>query len=391
MLKFWKKNPKTSPVLWEAQRERGHPFSMLDGYVPLSDPETKLYEAIREGVPVVDSAIQKVVRLSGGFSVLCQSSRAQQALDRFVQQVQVGGSGKGLEQFAAAYLDSLLTYGNAVGEIVLTRDRKSIAGLYLAPLEQVEIRQGKTPLEVEFYVRTAAGERKKAANQNLILFTALNPKAGECRGVSLLRSLPFVTGILFKIYHSIGQNFDRIGNIRYAVTYHPPSDGISQAYAKERAQMIAKEWSDGMNAGAMGKVKDFITVGDVDIKVIGADSQMIDTQVPVRQMLEQIVAKLSIPPFLLGLSWSTTERMSKQQTDILTTELEFYRRLMTPVILKICTAFFRLQGIWEQPQIQWNTINLKDEVESAQARYYLARAMEIEQKLTQDPKEMQTE
>ena len=30
----------------------------------------------------------------------------------------------------------------------------------------------------------------------------------------------------------------------------------------------------------------FVAVGDVDVKVIGADNQMIDTQVPVRQMLE---------------------------------------------------------------------------------------------------------
>ena len=37
------------------------------------------------------------------------------------------------------------------------------------------------------------------------------------------------------------------------------------------------------------------------------------TNVPVRQLLEQLIAKLSIPPFLLGLSWSSTERMSSQQ------------------------------------------------------------------------------
>ena len=32
-----------------------------------------------------------------------------------------------------------------------------------------------------------------------------------------------------------------------------------------------------------------------------------------RQMLEQLVAKTGLPPFLLGLSWSSTERMSAQQ------------------------------------------------------------------------------
>lgn len=57
-----------------------------------------------------------------------------------------------------------------------------------------------------------------------------------------------------------------------------------------------------------------------------------DSDIPVRQLLEQIVAKLGLPPFLLGLSWSSTERMSSQQADILTSELEAYRRLLNPML-----------------------------------------------------------
>lgn len=59
-------------------------------------------------------------------------------------------------------------------------------------------------------------------------------------------------------------------------------------------------------------MRDFVAVGDVDIKVIGADSPVLDSQVPVRQILEQLVARTGIPPFMLGLSWSATERMSAQ-------------------------------------------------------------------------------
>ena len=84
-----------------------------------------------------------------------------------------------------------------------------------------------------------------------------------------------------------------------------------------------------------------MAVGDVDIKVIGADNQMIDTEIPVRQLMEQLVAKLSIPPFLLGLNWSTTERMSAQQSDILTSELEYYRRLLEPILREICEGVFK--------------------------------------------------
>lgn len=380
-MNFWRKRRPSQETILQAARSGGHPFSILHEYLPLTAPESSLYESIREGIPLIDAAIQKTVRLAGGFKAVCPDKKGQKLLEYLVQNANVNGIQRGLESFAAGYLDDLLTYGNAVGEIVLSGKGLDFTGLYLADCRKIRIKPSEKPLEVDFYADSGLGEYQKIRNKNLILFTALNPKSGEYTGTSILRSLPFVADILFKIYHSIGQNFDRIGNIRYAVTYKPGNDSMDRAYAKERAQMIAREWAEGMQSGAAGTVKDFVAVGDVNIKVIGADNQMIDTNIPVRQMLEQMVAKLSIPPFLLGLSWSTTERMSKQQTDILTTELEYYRRLLTPVLWKICRTFLRVNGITTEPEIIWNTINLKDEVEMAQTRYYQARAMEIEQKL----------
>lgn len=381
-MKFRKKKQESQTVsLSSISRNGGHPFSMMEQYIPLSAPEMKLYEAIREGVPIIDSAILKTVRLVGGFQVVCNRPNVQSLLDRFVRDVNVGGTSQGLEGFISFYLDQLLTYGNAIGEIVLSDDLSEVLGLYHAGISNIQIKHGSTPMDVDFYIQDYGGKLQKVQNKNLILFTALNPKAGEVTGISILRSLPFVTSILFKIYHSIGQNFERVGNIRYAVTYKPTGDIVDKAYAKERAQMIAKEWSEGMRASADGQVKDFITVGDVNIKVIGADNQIIDTNIPVRHMMEQILSKMGIPPFLLGLSWSTTERMSQQQTDILTTELEYYRRLLTPIILKICSTYLRIHGIDEPLSIKWNTINLKDEVEQAQARLYLAQAKQIEESL----------
>ena len=84
---------------------------------------------------------------------------------------------------------------------------------------------------------------------------------------------------------------------------------------------------------------------------------------------------------MVGLSWSTTERMSQQQTDILVTELEYYRRLLTPVLLKIARTYLRLSGSGEEPQIVWNTVTLKDEAEAAKAKLYSAQAEEILERL----------
>ena len=148
-------------------------------------------------------------------------------------------------------------------------------------------------------------------------------------------------------------------------------------YTKERAENIASEWSKAMKSETP---TDFIAIGDVDIKVIGADNQVLDSKTPVRQILEQIVSKLSIPPFLLGLSWSTTESMSVQQLEILNSELESYRRILNPVINKICNMWMQFKGLDLNFEIKWCSINLKDELRLANTRLLKAKAREIELK-----------
>lgn len=347
--------------------------------------EMELYDALRENVPIIDAAILKIIRLAGGCTVSCSGSTeaenqaAERALGDFLRFVPVGGVSMGLESFLCAYFDDLLTYGNAAGEIVLDRERRQIAGLYNANLRELEIQPGSNPLRASLSVREEGFRLRQVRDSGLILFTALNPKPGEVSGNSILKGLPFVTRILMRIFTTTEQNFERIGNVRYAVTYRPGSDPIDRSYASERAAQIAREWSRGMSGAKNGSISDFVCSGDVDIRVIGADNQLIDTQIPVRQMLEQIIAKLGIPPFLLGLSWSTTERMSKQQADILTSEIGYYRRLLSPVVLRICETFLRLEGYACKPELKWSVVNLQDESEYAKARLYNAQAEKLEQ------------
>ena len=133
-----------------------------------------------------------------------------------------------------------------------------------------------------------------------------------------------------------------------------------------------------MQSSKTGSVRDFVAIGDVDIRVIGADNQILDSEVPVRQILEQLIAKTGIPPFMLGLSWSSTERMSTQQADILTSELTAIRRGLTPVVEKICRMWMRLNGIYEPFEVLWDDINLQDELDEAKAEWYRQQARKLE-------------
>ena len=123
-----------------------------------------------------------------------------------------------------------------------------------------------------------------------------------------------------------------------------------------------------------GTVRDFVAVGDVEIKVIGGEAPILDSEVPVRQILEQLVAKTGLPPFLLGLSWSTTERMSTQQADLLTSELWALRRTVEPAMRKVCRTYLALEGLDDRFEIQWDDISLQDITQEAQAELYRAQA-----------------
>lgn len=343
--------------------------------------EKELYDRLRFTVPVIDAAIGKIIRLTGGYRVLSSDENMQDALDRFVIGVPVGITGHSLHSFTDCFLDSLLTYGNAVGEIVIDYETMQITALYNGDPSKIVVVPGQTPDTPQYCVKNEKGKLKAVSYPQLILFSALNPPPGKTMGVSILKGLPSLSSVLMKIYKCIGQNYERAGNVRYAVTYKPCGESSQNAFTKERAMQIAKEWSDGMNAAKNGEIRDFVAVGDVDIKVIGAENQLFDTEIPVRQIMEQLISKLSVPPFLLGLNWSTTERMSSQQADILTSELEYYRRILTPVIKKASEAFLRLNGSAAEAQIVWDNINLQDESALADARLKNAQAEEIELRL----------
>ena len=348
-----------------------HPFGALKGHVPLGSGEDRVYRQVREAIPVLDAAVTKLVRLCGGFQVECRSKEAQKRLAAFLRHVPCGRGQEGIESFLSGYLDSMLTVGRAVGEMVVAGGH--LRAVCWGDVTQLQAVEGENPLDVVLYGPDDHGQMRALPYQHLLLFTALNPEPGHPYGVSMFRGMPFLADILMKIYNTIGVNWERAGNVRYSVICKA-GDDIDPSSAAQRGAQVAREWAKAMEDGKNGVVRDFVAVGDVQIKVIGGDAQVLDSQVPVRQILEQLVAKTGLPPFLLGLSWSTTERMSAQQADILTSELWALRRVVEPVLYRICKTFLALEGLDTQVELKWDSISLQDIAEEAKADMYRAQA-----------------
>ena len=281
-MRLGRKNKKSESIktVQTVLRETRNNSPIFSRFAVQTRTERQLYTTLRESVPIIDAALCKIIRLIGGFKIVTSSAESQKIADSFVKNVRTNGEMMGLESFVLCYLDSLLTYGQAVGEIVPDSGGEGICALYNASLDDVEIRADSSPLKLAVYTLGNG--------------TAEEPK------------------------HPVKTNWERVGDIRFAVTLNPDSNG--SAVSRENAQAVADEWKKAMRSDS---VCDFVSVGDVSVKVIGAESDMPDCDIPVRHILEQIIAKLGIPPFLLGISWSSTERMSEQQADILTSELAY--------------------------------------------------------------------
>ena len=366
-----RKKTEAAPAVAQLRMGNAHPFGGLRGYVPLGGGEERIYRELRAAVPVVDAAIGKLVRLCGGFSV---KGPGQKQLTEFLRTVPCGRGQMGIDSFLSAYLDSLLTYGRAVGELVVAGEH--LRAVCWGDVTALEIREGRNPLDVELWGPDENGTMQRLPWQELLLFTTRSPEPEHPYGVSLLRGLPFLADILMKIYNTIGVNWERAGNVRYSVVCRP-EENLDPVQARERGNQMAAEWARAMEDGKNGMVRDFVAVGDVEIKVIGGENPILDSEVPVRQLMEQIVAKTGLPPFLLGLSWSTTERMSAQQADLLTSELWALRRAVEPVIRKICRTFLILEGLDPGVEIVWDEISLQDMAETARAELFAAQAAKL--------------
>lgn len=392
-MKLWNRrrkeeSPPPAPVqLRPAER---HPFALMDGYVPLHEPAFDLYRAIREGIPVVDAAILKLVRLAGGVEVTCPDKGVEQALNDFLRTVPAGWNQRGIQAFLDSYLDCLLTCGRAVGEIVPSRDGREIAAVLCGKVSDIQVREGDSPLDVVLALQQSDGSVQDLPRQELLLFTPYHPSPEHPYGVSLLHSMPFLSGILMKIYQTLGANWERAGNVRFAVVYKPEAEADARQ-VRERGELLARRWSEAMGSTRSGSVRDFVSVGDVEIKVIGAECDIPDCQAPVRLILEQLIAQTGIPPFLLGLSWSTTERMSSQQADIMTSELTALRRTLTPVVERVCSLWLHLHGRDCPFQVVWEEINLQDQVEEARAALYHQQAQQLEGQAAQGQKQPEKE
>jgi hypothetical protein len=419
--------PPPSPVSRPAYN---NPLAaQLASYIPLQT-DLDLYAAIREAIPVVDAALDKLVRLVGSpIAIPAQPSSplprggevgrgpgertsvpptrdAVASINAFLQNVRVNGFHSGLQSFLTPFANDLLTFGRAACELVPTRQRDGLYALVNIDSRSLRVKSADNLLAPQIFQLSSLAPAGQVQLPPEWILYAVRPESGaDPNGVSLLRSLPFVSQVLARIHASIGFAWQRVGDPIFLLNIIPSPGFKDDAALTKTSKMVgdlAARWESAMSARRDGdRREDIVALGEVVIKTIGADGQVLDARIPNRVIMEQIVARLGLPPFMLGLSWTTTERMSTHQAETLVSEIREIRRSLEPLIYRLIDTHLALSGDpppvrptphplhltvphpanFRSYSLQWPDVIWRDAVESAKARLWNAQAAEIESRL----------
>lgn len=333
-----------------------------------------LLTQFRQTIPALKRAVAILSGLAGEPEFTSANDALAEDLNSWARQVPYGYVSAGLTVWLRDHLAEALTYGFAVGEAQIAPARNEVERLWSYPSSTCAFRAGADGV-VE--VLQTQGGARKTLNLERLAITSHDPRGASPQGESLFFALPTVCRVWQDVLHAVGATWRRNGIPTFHINWGTPDnfEDPDGSIASDVRSDLEIAWNAAMKSQVMdGRAKDYFSTGAVTVKTIGADGQVLDFQVAKRQIVEEIVVATGIPPWMLGYSWSTTERLSQQQADMLVSTVDALRREVEPAIRKLVELRQRLaarKGDWD---LQWPAVNLQDAKEQAMALFWSSRA-----------------
>lgn len=354
------------------------PFAgLLSQYVPLSqEMDFALYRKLREGIPVIHAAIQELKRLVGTIEIKGEAATRKQ-IGAFLRQVRVLGTRQhGIANWLSLHLDNLLMFGKAATEIVVEPEGTGVYGLKPLPTESLRLIPGRDG-DLALAQQQPLSATPVKLDERFILYHVLQPQDSNPHGTPLLWSLPFVADIWLRMAWSVGKAWERSGAPSFHVNWEPPPEFVDPS--GQQTKSVMQEIQDGFVEAMQSRkdvtaIKDFFSAGKVTITGIGTEGQMMEFEVPHRAIMEQIVSVTGLPPWSLGFSWSTTERLSHQQADKIAGNVRTWRAELQPGIRRLIEWQVALSGMRGEWDLKWSEVSLQDRHQVALAHWREAAA-----------------
>lgn len=351
----------------------------FDTYLP-TKYNLPLYDVIRESIPLIDVAIIKLVRLIGDFDFeTFGNDSLRRKLEAFREKVKINYYQTGLDDYIYQVSDAAFAYGFSVGELVPNSIITNVERLKIGDSKTFKFKKDGNRLVL---VQAVSGGFQEVPMRDNIFLLSFDNRNGHPQGVSLIASLPWVAQVLLRIEKSLENLYWRMGDPTF-VSLVSGGDKSNYKQVKEAIDGLIEQFNAAFQARRQGKTMDIHggapNGGKVDIKSLGADFNWPDVDKHTRLLIEQIISKTNLPPFSFGLNWSTTERMSKDQNDMLIMDTNARRRQLEPHIIEIIDSFLILTGdAGARWKLRWKPVNMLDVMENSRARYFEAFAMEKE-------------
>lgn len=348
-------------------------------HIPLKE-DYQLNWKIREAIPMIDAAILRMKDLIG-FPSVEASPRLKKDIDDFLKYLPVNRIQFGAETWLRSHLDNAFTFGRAHTEILLTADRRDVFGLVEVYTPTCGLRPTFDGFAVNVVQYQFGGGVPVTLVPELLLTSTHDFRGDDPNGNSLIAGLPFVAQILIKIYDAMRQQWERFGCPNYHVNWEPP-ETWNDPEGTQSSAILAPMKQELYNSDvdrANGKIRHFWTSGKVTVEAMGMGPQsVLEFETTSREFAQQITAKTGIPPFMMGFSWSTTERMSTAQAKLLTEIIEAARMMVEPQIRQLIMLRQRLVGRPGPFSLRWEKVSLQDMIDVARARQMDATAEQIE-------------
>jgi len=389
----------------------------------------EFYETLREKIPIYDTAINKLVSMNGTLKIIGDNGPLVAELEDFLINAPVNDHQKGLNAAQANASNEAFEQGFAYLEMIATPDLKDMAEIRVADSKYITFRLDDNGRSEPWYnpyrqgldrsrslYRGVQSNIMQAVNRSahglysagsaipLIgetklntankLYFSFNNENTDPHGTSIIRSTEFCASVLATIQTSFLNVFRRWGDPSFHVDYKTSKKSLGTDTLESRRQDLEQKFHTIARAKAGGYSADLVTAhgpeDEVKVTVIGSDGKMVMAEVPLRHVLEQIVGRTGLPAWMLGIYWSTTERMASLEVEGILQDAKIRQFAMLPEYLRLCETFLKLRGrTWktinttqneDKPGdwgLKFEIPNLRDQVALADAEFKRAQAAQM--------------
>lgn len=404
-----KSSTPASSALVRASAAMGPWQEQLNGYIPRK-VNPWYYEGLREALGILDGALCRLVTVDGIIGVEGGNDKLVQTIQReLIDNIPVSDLQGGLQAFYSGQGNELYEQGFTVGEMIMDRRGRELVGLRVADSKGVLFQRDHSGLLQTWYqppMPNARGRRdgtdavetvmRNTVQQHSVsviqgkgytlltpermVYSVFNPENDQPYGVSLLRGIEFVSQILLKMHNATGQAWERFGDPVFHVNYKTKNRALKDDALETRRQKLANSLAAALTAKKGGNSADFVTaVGaddDITVTIIGSEGQALEIEMPARHLLEQMLAKFGLPAWMLGMQFSTAERMADNQAEVVLQESKTRFAARTPGLNRLVETWMRGRGLTWRPgdwQLVQHLPNLRDELKRAQAGFLNAQ------------------